>query len=451
MSGAFAAEAPARAARLKWQTVDGASQYDIQISRTPDMTKLLAHKRLKETAIQVPVPPGTYYYRLRGVDVDGNPGPWSDIEAFAVNARPPEPVLPADKADFAGKLPDDGIKFTWEKGLGSSKYRVEIRDRSGPLVDRVVDGEEFYWAPMSPGVYRWRVGYDNSTGVEWGPSRVFRVQGMAVALPPEIEKKIQQMGPQNKAVDTGGESAYYLIARPGLGMAMYSADFDYNNDGNVQSDPNGGENNIGSFFNVEFRWRAARKPETQWLLSGSVNLEMMGISVSSIPFYLPSIFTRVFYTFRSPNSTVRWGPFLHLQYGSSVIAGVNSVNGTSMSGMYLGRGNRFSPGIGGAAIFQIGTSNFISLLAVLRYDFGLSGFTEYYSGTAVPGQAESTLGTELGFGILFSLSPRLIAESRVRYNYMGIKTTGTLPSHPTSVTNARASQVFIDIGLGYQL
>jgi hypothetical protein len=288
-----------RQVKLRWQALDGAAQYEIQVAKNPNMVPAVFAKKMKETEATLNLSQGTFYYRLRGIDDEGNPGPWSDVDAFAINDRPPDLLAPDDRVVFDKKLAEPGLEFKWTAGVKGSQVVFELRDKDGVVLERGADGTSMAWMPTHPGGFRWRVGYRTMTGVQWAQSRVFTVKPEALSLPPEVLAKLKEQGGESKSKieDAGVGPAYFVLARigPGITLSEFAA-------GGL-----GGGFGMSYLANLEFRWRAPRKTANPWLLSGSVNFEILGTSFGDATLYPQKLFARGFYTHNNYNTLTNVG------------------------------------------------------------------------------------------------------------------------------------------------
>ena len=82
-----------------------------------------------------PLPVGDYSWRLRKLDADGNPGPWSTtLATFAVTQQHPDLLAPDDAAGFAA----NDLLFSWSAVPGAASYRFESSTSTsfGTLLER---------------------------------------------------------------------------------------------------------------------------------------------------------------------------------------------------------------------------------------------------------------------------------------------------------------------------
>src|SRR5690606_24287682 len=87
-----------REAKIEWKPIVGAIEYEIEIGSDARLLPLLKTEKSKKNRIKVSLLPGTYFFRLRGIDRKNLPGAWSKVEGFVVNPQPPTPQKPLNKA-----------------------------------------------------------------------------------------------------------------------------------------------------------------------------------------------------------------------------------------------------------------------------------------------------------------------------------------------------------------
>lgn len=94
-------EEPSARVVLRWQSVQGAAGYDLQVARDATFAVREVDVRVELAGYRMGPPPtaGRRYWRVRTVDGDGRPGPWSTpkviepIDPAPGRAAPPEPEL----------------------------------------------------------------------------------------------------------------------------------------------------------------------------------------------------------------------------------------------------------------------------------------------------------------------------------------------------------------------
>lgn len=461
-----------RRAELGWTPITGASRYEFQVSRSSNMTPILEERKLSSPRIALKIRPGTYYYRVRGLDQTGTPGPWSAVDGFIVNPRAPEPRNPPSGAVVKDEVPDDGLRFQWAEAVKGTQYLFEVHDQKGRIFERSVNGTEVEWKPIQSGKFRWRVGFQTPGGAEWSEFRTIEVSDSAVrglvgvssgsAVAPGWGWSAPTTGLSPLSMTTGipavagagrivpAEAAstdqwwndfqIWLLLRGAQAIAAYTQDILHNGT-DLSGNPQERRINVtGSALvnmgSAELRWRAPRAPSNSWLLSGSLNGEIIRQTVLGTDYWLPRFYTRVFYT--TGKSPWRVGPFLHFQYGTSSIFYVVDRN---VAPVY--RLNRMGVGGGGVAVYQASDSVGLSALVLIRYDLG-TAVTEITTGSIA-----GTLAWEAGFGVALGLSARWMLEGRIR----ALMEPASWPSGSTTSPKDNSFQttyILVDLGVGFR-
>jgi hypothetical protein len=92
-SAAPPGDEPAGRVVLRWQAVPGASGYDLQISAEPTFARRLREVRVELAGYRLgALPEVRWYWRVRSVDAEGRPGPWSSTKTVEPLVRAPEPL-----------------------------------------------------------------------------------------------------------------------------------------------------------------------------------------------------------------------------------------------------------------------------------------------------------------------------------------------------------------------
>jgi hypothetical protein len=143
---------------IHWHAMEGASQYELQIRNESGIVL----DRLFPQSVNSwngSFPSGTYSYRLRALDSEGNIGPWGTATAFLVTPTPPKLLLPANQARILCR-PGSEIRLKWGKTEEVTRYLVDVRSAeisSAIRVHKVVTGVEINLGALPPGSYFWQV------------------------------------------------------------------------------------------------------------------------------------------------------------------------------------------------------------------------------------------------------------------------------------------------------
>ncbi|MGE0617033.1 MAG: hypothetical protein AB7P04_15490 [Bacteriovoracia bacterium] len=415
-----------RKATLKWGAVAGAKKYELQFSRTPDMAHVIYRKRFDSPSAQVQLAPGTYFFRIRGIDANGQEGPWTKAEGFRVNQHPPNLLEPRNRTVFDLSDTQLGFRFQWTAVKDITKYKIEISDKNGVVLKDTSDSLSYSWKPKVVGEFFWRVGFETNAGAEWSDKFTFTLKGAGVE---------ETQTSTTTIIQEGNDPEFWSILRFAQSAVTYEVD---DRDAAAQTSAFA----FVPFFNAELRWRARRKPNEAYLLSGSVNFELLRQNVAGTVYSMPRVFARFFYTERMD----RWrvGPFVQGGFGRVRVFYIDNPGfGSGQNVVQASETSRSHAGVGGVALYNASSTFYFSLLAAFRYDFG--GSVEGLSNKALIGAG----GTELGFGIVTVLGVRTMLETRLRY----IKESFPWVADDTLQTRRSYSAnsfIIVDLGFGYR-
>ena len=153
---------------FEWSAQPHAKEYEIEVYRNGDdlfspsnkfalTTTTLTTTRLTAFTPTKSLPVGDYAWRVRRLDADARPGPWSSGGVFTVASSPPALLSPPEGKVFTGT----DMLFTWSTVTGAAKYKFEASTGAGfaSLIDNVTTVMTS-WAPLlkhADGTIYWRV------------------------------------------------------------------------------------------------------------------------------------------------------------------------------------------------------------------------------------------------------------------------------------------------------
>lgn len=152
---------------LAWPAVDGASEYRVQVSATPDFASLLVDSAYPGAKAALPtLDDGDYAVRVRAIDAGGLEGR-DAVARFSVQGAPEPPYAIAPVADSTTGNPRP--EFRWSGVPDARDYLVEIatdnRFAHPVAAARELRGTEFRPdRPLAPGQYYWRVASRDRSG-----------------------------------------------------------------------------------------------------------------------------------------------------------------------------------------------------------------------------------------------------------------------------------------------
>lgn len=183
-----------------WSAHDMDATWELEVYRNDDITGSTGSRvfsaRLSQAAhvntSVIPPSDSAYRWRVRRIDVSGNPGPWSDYGRFFVD---PAPVTLNSPPAGATLLPN-GVALTWQPyaagNTQAAKYEVDIEPVDGGNNPSPVTTAATAWSPyvaLRSGTYTWTIkAYDASGGLLGASeTRRFTVDGgLGVVAPAAI-------------------------------------------------------------------------------------------------------------------------------------------------------------------------------------------------------------------------------------------------------------------------
>jgi|GEM_PF-7078616 len=409
-----------RKATIAWKEVEGVKEFEFQLSTNAKMDPVKVQKKISGVKVEVNLEPGTYYFRVRGIDAEGSAGPWAEVQGFVVTPKAPALTSPDDGKTY-GTVPHDGIPLAWDGVGGKDGFLLEVADANGIVLKRTVQQNKFAWTPTVSGKYKWRVGAESAMRTDWTPYRSFEATVKAVSAPTMFVAEVEE----NK--DAGAPSSTSVIFRWAQSVLAYSA---RDQDKGIAATGSA----VVALLSAELRWRAKRSGNSPWVLSGSLNFEMIRQTVFMQTFSMPRGYLRAFFT--KGKEQWRAGPFIHLGMGQGgIFIAQGATTGVSTKVMRTGMG------LGGVAVYQIAPTAYLSMLGLLRLDSG---------GTSpqIPTKVGSVLGYEVGFGVVLSLSESMLLEGRIRGQKEGYVWA---PANGSSINSFQNNTfLIVDLGIGFK-
>ena len=164
---------------LRWQPVDGASAYRVEIGAGTTLDVLAWGSVVQGPRVRLPdLADGEYRVRVRAIDKNGLEGRDRVIGMrFDTHPRPPVPLRPIDNGVLRGRPAD----LSWTASADAERYRLEIAADEGFLHDvtRLDDLDattHVAAAFVAPGTYYWRVSSVAADGEVGPPSEIRRYQ-----------------------------------------------------------------------------------------------------------------------------------------------------------------------------------------------------------------------------------------------------------------------------------
>lgn len=138
-------------AKFSWAKSTIAHAYHLQVSDTPDYSRLLADQRdILANEYSLPLQPGQYYWRIASLMADGDQGPYSDSHSFTQRKIPASPAVEPPK--MAGKE----LSFHWNAGENGERYQFQFakdNEFKSLLLDTVTPEAQISMSKPGPGSY----------------------------------------------------------------------------------------------------------------------------------------------------------------------------------------------------------------------------------------------------------------------------------------------------------
>ncbi|MBS1848793.1 MAG: hypothetical protein JST73_10995, partial [Actinobacteria bacterium] len=146
--------ASVRNVQLEWSPLKGAARYEVQISPNGDWTNNLHYDIVTDASVWSPAKTldnGSYYWRVRGIDNEGNFSRWSDYpsttgSAWQFTVTPlatPAPTAPAANAI----VPLPNLLMSWNPSPGAGAYQIELSSTSSFSTSVTCFTTQTDWSP----------------------------------------------------------------------------------------------------------------------------------------------------------------------------------------------------------------------------------------------------------------------------------------------------------------
>jgi hypothetical protein len=158
---------PSPTPTLSWGAIAGAFSYQVQLDKhstfgAPLVIPLDFDSVTPLTSITVTtLPDGTYYWRVRRVDIYGGAGAWSAVWRLSVNQPIPLAVTASALSALSEPIASNTPTFTWNSAKYGVTYQIQVdskKDFSAPLFDDTANTtSRTLRTPLPDGEYFWRV------------------------------------------------------------------------------------------------------------------------------------------------------------------------------------------------------------------------------------------------------------------------------------------------------
>ncbi|MCL4256852.1 MAG: hypothetical protein KJ043_24045, partial [Anaerolineae bacterium] len=164
---------------LTWDSVAGALEYRIQISRDSAFTMILFDGAVGTTShTQAFIYANTYYWRVQAIYSD-----WSAVRQFTIQAPvAPNLIAPLDMTT----TPIADVNFSWDAVTDATEYHIQIGSDSDfiySVYSYVVTTTSYAYTMPSFGTYYWRIrAKQNTLWGDWSAVRQFTIEELSVPI-----------------------------------------------------------------------------------------------------------------------------------------------------------------------------------------------------------------------------------------------------------------------------
>lgn len=176
----------AREVELSWEPFENTLGYQLQVSKQPNFKNNVLQKTVKEPGLTADLDIGSYFYRVRAIDKDKQPGFWSEPMKFEVTPYPPELKLPKSESSYTYYEIPPKIEFEWKSVDGQPEYELFIYHTTGKKAfEKKTTDLQMTVDSLTEGEYMWKVRtiYKKVFESPYGEPRRFLIEKKELAKP----------------------------------------------------------------------------------------------------------------------------------------------------------------------------------------------------------------------------------------------------------------------------
>jgi hypothetical protein len=195
-------------AHFAWSVLPGASRYEFELGADAVLATPMERRQAEDTRLALALAPGKYWWRVRGLEADGQAGAWSGASPVILPPPPPQLRSHAEHERVRGL----SARLAWDAVPGVQGYHLQMdKDPSfaAPQVNTQVAGTEHPVQVGDAGQYHWRVAALGADQLE-GPFSAPR--GLLFQPPPATPANVQAREDNNRLFVTWqGEATRYQV------------------------------------------------------------------------------------------------------------------------------------------------------------------------------------------------------------------------------------------------
>jgi len=206
----------AREVSFSWEPMEGATQYEIQLSKSEDCKQPFLDQKLQVPEFSSTLDTGRYFYRVRVIDKKKHNGKWSGISPIVIPPYPPELLKPSQDFETSYYEHKPEINFEWKATDLTATYEITILDGSGTEVLHTSADKNTFKTNLGGGEYQWQV-------KSLGKSAIPGVNGTNADIPSDFSKpwkfKVVQNKLEKPVLKTPADGAKGATRIPKIGRA----------------------------------------------------------------------------------------------------------------------------------------------------------------------------------------------------------------------------------------
>ncbi|MEY4615159.1 MAG: hypothetical protein RJB66_119 [Pseudomonadota bacterium] len=159
------AQAEERVINLEWEAAAEARGYQLEFGKAGKGTPFKTLTNVPEARWSGPMPAGKYWMRVRGKDIRGIYGDWSEAIPFEVKLKNVDTIFPEPSHTVTTDDLSYPIRFQWQSQREAEFYILNILSESGELLESIKTQDTLFAMKLdSSKKYKWFVQATDSNG-----------------------------------------------------------------------------------------------------------------------------------------------------------------------------------------------------------------------------------------------------------------------------------------------